>query len=100
MYDFVEAELAKENPTFVPSAPIRLVRDEGMLKLAEVLKVPAVRITYTVSGDEPIHPDPSVRARMREIGLNNDCGYGCKVYADPLSNVRVLAHNRSYGCQQ
>jgi hypothetical protein len=59
-----------------------------------------MNITYTVGGTEPVHPDPDVRARMREVGIDNTCGFGCKVYADPLSNVRVLAHNSAYGCRQ
>jgi len=80
------------------TAPMRIAKDDGMAKLADILGVEAVRITYTVGGNEPLHPDPEVCARMREIGINNDCGYGCKVYADPRSNVRVLAHNSSYGC--
>jgi hypothetical protein len=56
-----------------------------------------VEVTYEVASDEPLHPDPSVVARMREFALG-DCGFGCKIYADPKSNVKVLAHNRSYGC--
>ena len=32
---------------------------------------------------------------MREVALG-PCG--CKVYADPRSAVRVLAHNSAYGC--
>jgi len=57
-------------------------------------------ITYEVSTKEPIHPDPDVVARMREVAIDNRCGYGCKVYADPLSNVRVLGHNSNYGCRR
>jgi hypothetical protein len=53
--------------------------------------------TYEVSGNEPLHPDPTVTARMSEIMLSN-CAFGCKIYADPRSNVKVLAHNRTYGC--
>lgn len=53
--------------------------------------------TYEVSGTEPLHPDPSVAARMREVELSN-CEFGCKIYADPRSSVRVLAHNRNYNC--
>lgn len=56
-----------------------------------------VAITYEVGGTESLHPDLNIAARMREIALG-DCEFGCKIYADPLSNVRVLAHNRSYGC--
>jgi hypothetical protein len=91
--EFDEDQLAKDNPTFV-----RTAREDDMMKLADVLGVPdVIRITYVVGSTEPLHPDPTVCARMREIGLSN-CEYGCKVYADPRSNVRVLAHNRSYGC--
>ena len=75
------------------------VMSDNLDKLADVLNVPVVRVTYEVSGDQPLHPDPDVVSRMREIAISNDCGFGCKIYADPLSNVRVLAHNRNYGCR-
>jgi len=55
------------------------------------------QITYEVSSNESLHPDPTVVNRMRESGLG-DCGYGCKIYSDPLSSVNILAHNRIYGC--
>lgn len=54
--------------------------------------------TYEVGGTEALHPDPSVVARMREVAIGK-CPHGCKVYADPRSNLRVLAHNRAYGCR-
>lgn len=60
-------------------------------------KKESIRITYEVSGSEAIHPDLDVVLRMEEIGISN-CGYGCKVYADPRSNLRVLSHNSAYGC--
>lgn len=53
--------------------------------------------TYEVSSKEPLHPDPTVAARMIEVELSN-CKFGCKIYADPLSSVRVLAHHNVYGC--
>lgn len=55
-------------------------------------------ITYEVSGNQPLHPDPEICSRMLEVALTKTCGYGCKIYADPRSNVRVLGHNRNYGC--
>lgn len=58
-----------------------------------------MRITYETSINEPIHPDMSVRSRMTEVALS-DCEFGCKIYADPKSNVRVLAHNAVYGCRK
>lgn len=58
-----------------------------------------INVTYEVSINEPIHPDPQVASRFREVALGN-CGYGCKIYADPLSAVRVLAHNSAYGCRK
>jgi hypothetical protein len=57
-----------------------------------------MHITYTTSHNELIHPDPTVRARMYEIAISS-CEYGCKIYADPNSSVRVLAHNSNYGCR-
>lgn len=55
-------------------------------------------VTYETSINEPIHPDMSVRSRMVEVALGN-CAHGCKIYADPRSNLRVLAHNAVYGCR-
>lgn len=54
-------------------------------------------VTYEVSSKEPLHPDPTVCLRLTEVAIG-DCKYGCKIYADPLSSVRVLAHNSAYGC--
>jgi len=56
-------------------------------------------ITYETSTTEPIHPDITVAARMREVALS-ECEFGCKIYADPLSKVRVLGHNSNYGCRK
>lgn len=59
---------------------------------------PAERVTYSVSSTEPLHSDASVVVRMVEVGISRSCGFGCKIYADPRSNVRVLAHASAYGC--
>jgi hypothetical protein len=56
-----------------------------------------IEVTYEVGSSEALHPDPTVVARMYEFALS-DCRYGCKIYADPRSNVKVLAHNSNYGC--
>lgn len=56
-----------------------------------------IEITYEVSHNEQMHPDPAIAMRLVEIAVSN-CPYGCKIYADPKSNVRVLAHNSNYGC--
>lgn len=57
----------------------------------------SVAITYEAGVDEPVHPDFSVAMRLEEVALS-DCTCGCKIYADPRSQLRVLAHNRVYGC--
>lgn len=57
-------------------------------------------ITYEVSHNEPLHPDPDICGRMYEEQVSNTCKYGCKIYKDPFSSVRVLAHNSSYGCNK
>jgi hypothetical protein len=56
-----------------------------------------LRFTYEVGTEERMHPDPEVCSRMREAAMST-CEFGCKIYADPRSLVRVLAHNSSYGC--
>jgi len=56
-------------------------------------------VTYEVSVGEVLHPDPTVVARMVEVAISR-CEYGCKIYADPQSRVRVLAHNSAYGCRK
>lgn len=33
-----------------------------------------------------------------EVEIDNDCGYGCKVYEHNRTGRRVLAHNSAYGC--
>jgi hypothetical protein len=53
--------------------------------------------TYEVGYRQPLHPDKTVVARLREVALSN-CKFGCKIYADPLSAVRILGHNNAYGC--
>lgn len=58
-----------------------------------------MKYTYEVGIDEPIHPDRKVGGRFREVELS-DCEYGCKIYADPISRVRVLAHSAIYGCRK
>lgn len=58
---------------------------------------PKLNVTYEVGSDEHLHPDLSIAVRMEEVAIGN-CGFGCKIYADPLSSVTVLAHNSSYGC--
>ena len=56
-------------------------------------------VTYEVGVDEMLHPDPHICRRMREVGIS-DCEFGCKIYADPNSSVRVLAHEYIYGCRK
>lgn len=60
-------------------------------------------ITYEVSTNEPVHPDPLVATRFTEVRIpraDRTCEFGCKVYGDPKSNVRVLAHHNVYGCRK
>lgn len=59
----------------------------------------AGQFTYEVGVDEQLHPDPQIAARLFEAEMS-DCKYGCKIYADSRSAVRVLAHNRTYGCNK
>lgn len=56
-------------------------------------------VTYEVGTSEPVHKDPAIAARFTEVRLS-DCRHGCKIYGDPRSNVRVLAHNAVYGCHK
>ena len=35
-----------------------------------------------------------------EVEIQNDCGYGCKIYQHNRTGRRVLAHNSSYGCKR
>ena len=53
--------------------------------------------TYETGTDEPLHPDPTVASRFIEVAMGK-CKYGCKIYADPMSRVNVLAHYSGYGC--
>lgn len=56
-------------------------------------------ITDEVSIHERPHPDDSVVSRLVEVAIGN-CPNGCKIYADPRSNFRVLAHSAVYGCRR
>lgn len=56
-----------------------------------------LKVTYETATDQPMHPDFMIASRFIEVGMS-DCSYGCKIYADPRSNVKVLAHNKTYGC--
>lgn len=56
-------------------------------------------VTYEVSIHEKPHPDDNVVRRLREVALST-CPFGCKIYADPRSNVRILAHSAVYGCRR
>jgi hypothetical protein len=55
--------------------------------------------TYEVGIDEPPHPDQDIAQRFVEVAMS-DCKYGCKIYADPYSEVRVLVHSAVYGCRK
>lgn len=55
--------------------------------------------TYETGIDEQVHPDPNIATRFVEFGFS-DCENGCKIYADPFSEVRVLAHYAIYGCRK
>lgn len=34
----------------------------------------------------------------QEVEIQNDCGYGCKIYQHTKTGRRALAHNSAYGC--
>jgi hypothetical protein len=68
--------------------------------MANVMISRDIPITYEVSHNEPLHPDPNIAGRMYEVGITNRCKFGCKIYADPWSDVRVVAHNSAYGCDK
>lgn len=56
-------------------------------------------VTYETGIDEMPHPDFTVIDRLIEVAIS-DCECGCKIYADPRSNVKVLAHSAVYGCKK
>lgn len=60
---------------------------------------PSLAVTYEVSTNEKPHPDDNVVRRLQEVALS-DCAYGCKIYEDPRSNVRILIHSAVYGCRR
>lgn len=35
-----------------------------------------------------------------EVEIQNDCGYGCKIYQNNKTGRRALAHNSAYGCKR
>lgn len=56
-------------------------------------------VTYETGIDEMPHPDFTVIDRLIEVAIS-DCECGCKIYADPRSNMKVLAHSAVYGCRK
>lgn len=68
---------------------------EALKVFEETAWLPA--FTYETGIDEPLHPDFMVAARFIEVAMS-DCKAGCKIYADPRSNVKVLGHAKVYGC--
>ena len=60
---------------------------------------PSPFFTYEVGVDEAPHPDNDVVARFVEIAVSH-CKYGCRIYADPYSEIRVLVHSSVYGCRR
>lgn len=60
---------------------------------------PSPYFTYEVGTDEAPHPDQAVAERFVELVVS-DCPYGCKIYADPYSEIRVLMHSEIYGCRR
>ncbi len=71
-----------------------------VIDAVEALKVfeeETMSFTYETGTDEPLHPDFMVASRFIEVAMST-CKAGCKIYADPRSNVRVLGHAKVYGC--
>lgn len=60
---------------------------------------PSPYFTYEVGVDEAPHPDRDVVARFVEIAVSH-CKYGCKIYADPYSEIRALVHSSVFGCRR
>lgn len=65
--------------------------------MATLVYVDPLPFTYEVGINEPIHPDIDITLRFIEVEMS-DCKYGCKIYQDPISGVKVLAHFGVYGC--
>ncbi len=59
----------------------------------------SLSVTYESSYNEPVHPDITVIRRLQEVAIG-DCSFGCKIYADPKSSLKVLAHSAIYGCRR
>lgn len=48
-------------------------------------------------GHEEIPEDPGV---WEEVEIQNECGYGCKIYQHKRTGRRALMHNSAYGCRR
>lgn len=68
-------------------------------ELNVIMTAPEPYFTYEVGIDEAVHPDRDIATRFVEVAMSK-CNCGCKIYADPFSAVRVLAHSRIYGCDK
>jgi hypothetical protein len=60
---------------------------------------PSPFYTYEVGVDEAPHPDRDIVARFVEVCVSH-CRYGCKIYADPYSEIRALVHSSVFGCRR
>lgn len=65
------------------------------------------RILYAEEMEAPLYDvelgvDESLKYEdggvWEEVEIQNDCGYGCKIYQHNKTGRRVLAHNSAYGC--
>ena len=59
---------------------------------------PEGRYDVELGIDEPLnHNGDGV---WEEVEIDNDCGYGCKIYQHTKTGRRALAHNSAYGCKR
>lgn len=44
--------------------------------------------------------NPGDPGAWNEIGIDNKCGHGCKIYLNARTGTKILWHNSAYGCRQ
>lgn len=65
------------------------------LKYAEEMEAPLYDVELGTDEYLPQDMDGGV---WLEVEIQNDCGYGCKIYEHNKTGRRALAHNSAYGC--
>lgn len=110
--DELTTEYIYENGMFSKQLTYDCPRDDcdavsGVLCNTNGLWVHLERFHYADEMEEPLYDfelsyneAPDEPGVWEEVEIQNDCGYGCKIYEHKRTGRRALMHNSAYGCRQ